>query len=492
MKGAEVGAGAAAKEHASLQSGVAWHHRSSAASTESAAFSAYLDVVRRLRAAAPGPEGADERRQLTKELASADEAIREEQAHWKGDQDRLNQQTQAIVSALSGLVLSTAGLVTGVGAAAGVTQLIWAVSAAALTTTMNKALAYKIGRTNDTTVESVLRGGLEAILTSAAGMFLAQEACLAVDLWAMEAIHRNDDAAARIFGKPALGILKGQINRTVGDVTSAGVRRALGEGSMARLGPDVVQKIKADLANLPLSVVKTFFSGVVVNGAVEGYNAVFDGIDVHQRPSSAKANLSEKDGTDRADTAHDQLYGRGVGEGASVTDWINGQGALAGGPTKAMGASESIFDGGDDGNLLLAVKTAVYEVVLGEVGAKAGAMVDAAVEGPGEAGATDKKAGRRPKSDPDDDKRVTVIVARTLAAELEQRGLPVGKGHVSRSGVRRRAMAVLDETWAVGDTKNCYHKALLAREEKIEALVRKELGVGTRTPHTADATMDLP
>lgn len=474
---------AAIKEQRYLESGMGWHHRSSASSMASAAMAKYLDIMWELNQLDADFQGKTfddrtikERKRLMGELKEALGAVRKEQAHWKGTQDRLTQQTQTIINTVTGLVLTAAGLATGVGAAPGLTQLIIAMSLATAKQGMNQ-VKRAMTRKGDSDVRDAMREMVTGVLTDTAGFMVASELTLKLDLLMMDQVHRGGPAE-QIFGKPMLAIAKNQIAKAVG-VTSEGMaNRLFADHPISRLTGDVMDELRGRIRDLPEEALRTFIAGVVAHSAMHAYNNL--GFDKHQPTTGAAALFPGG----KADAASNQFFG------ANSNDGFNGMSQFVGGPTEHMGASAFLDSRTIGRDIARAVKTTIYEEVvlstLKQTVAGATQNLTGAAVGRGAAKEARSKAPGLPGTLPRTDHLVAKSLAKTLKYAV---GMNIDDSLTTESAISDAVVAALNVRAAEAGDVRAAIKTLFARTAPI---VRKKLASAQRdaatNPPAASAT----
>jgi hypothetical protein len=408
FKGGQMKAKSEVLEQRSIESGATWDHRTTIGAQTSESLAIMLTRLRTAEDAVMKASGGQDHRGGTaradretklRALQKAQADVDQFQLDFKAAQDRLNKQTVKIVTTLLSIAITVAGLVTGLGAALGFVQLMWAVGASLLQSAVKLALEAGLGREGEHSKAEAAKDTLVQLFGDVLAATVAAELTLAIDLSGV-GIHTGT-AADQIFGKPALAFAKSQVSKAVGAVAPGIEHELFGKHPIQGLMPAIRQGLVDKVKSLPVEFVTTYLQGVVTESFRLGGKEILG--DLAWAPSGGLAsnkyvvtNDDESLDTSAVTTAQHQLFGRNLGDTSgnwmqgSAADWFNSWGIFVGSPTSDVGADTTLLapGGGDwDGKkfgsyLGASLKTVFYEeLVVARMKAKVGTASETLVLG---------------------------------------------------------------------------------------------------------------
>ncbi|MFC1750526.1 hypothetical protein ACFL2V_17160 [Pseudomonadota bacterium] len=365
-KASEVTSGVDIKQQAYLESGAKWHGFSTAGTRASAGMGSMLDKMWETQhelspmssslESAPHKAEAEKlkRTQLLDQLEAKHDDLSDSQKVWKETQDKFNKRAKQIVAAIVEMIFIAAGLFTGIGAAPGVVQIIWALGQSLIESAIDQSLSYNLSRTGDKTAAKTGKEVVTKLTGDMAGATLVAEAALAIDLLGMD-VHDTDSNAKMIFGKPALAVVKQQIKSVVSDSVEGASNQFFKQHPISSLIPDIKAALIERVKGLPPQACITYLKamgGEVCRVTSKSAAEKTGHKDLAWTPtSSPKAQGYTQDNKDEN---QDHLFS---------SDGINSWAIYQGGPSHSMGADNWMGDR-DESNAFMVVKTMFYEQLI--------------------------------------------------------------------------------------------------------------------------------
>ena len=281
-------------------------------------------------------DNIDKQMSLVKATIEEEEKLKTSQENWRDVQDRYRENTVKAVTTLVSLMVNTAGLAAGVGAATAMTQLTWALSSAAgqsaIKQAVNRALSRKGELSSATTIAEVIADTLESAVT----FFVVNESEVGLRLVASPVLDGSEKVVTR--GVVELPIAK--MKKTLGDLKD-GVVNAMKQDEFAKHPLDTLtsnfgQMLKAKIANIPKETIQKYLTTTTAESSNLIFNAITAG-NYHDTTDIIKLYRDEETGglsESKKDEALSNLFNYSEKE----TDKLNHAAQFVGGPTAQMGS----------------------------------------------------------------------------------------------------------------------------------------------------------
>jgi len=298
----------------------------------------------------------EEKELLITSLADAEGKLIKAQEKFEERKKEYDAKLTSAIVALTSAILFTLSMASGVGAAAGVVQLLWAVASTAMQTTVNTALKAVTGGDRSGTVLEQAEDAFFAALADQAGAvtgLIGANLAFALDVKALGTLSQGLDSNGKplltnwenILRTPFLKTAKGVLASTFNDIGSNFVKNLTDEKESALSDP--IGSFKdwgvKQIKNLP----KAYLKNLLMTSAATGVGALakelnWDFLKFHN-PNAAGSNRYTKEG-DREFMASDAQLNFFKNDGNTFTSWYNDWGMFDASP-KFGGAG---WNGGDD------------------------------------------------------------------------------------------------------------------------------------------------
>lgn len=286
-----------------------------------------------------------EKQTLVEQLSNADKEFRKAQERWQKTKDLFDSRVEKLITILISSAIFALTMGSGVGAAAGIVQLCWAVASGLMSQIIQESFSHHAQ--GDAFVPEAGLRTLAALAGSITGMFGA-ELAFALDVSAMDPIHKGN-VATQLFGKPAVGYAKALINSLIGSAGEKAVDYFAHEkNAFARLAPEVAYGLKDWAANAILNAPQAYLHGLLIHGArmkatATGTQSVGNlELGLGYKPSSSAASMTGGSGQDGTFASSDARVGwLGIKDGIpgdnSLEKWFNSMGQFDASPGQKIG-----------------------------------------------------------------------------------------------------------------------------------------------------------
>ncbi len=293
------------------------------------------------------PEEALEREKesLFKGLQEAEGKLQEAQEKFEERKKEYDERLAKVVAALTQAVIFTLSMASGVGAAAGVIQLVWALASKAMETAITEIVKGITSGDRSGGMREKLEDGFFTLLANEAGAItglVGANLAFALDVKALGVMSQGKDADGKallgawenILKTPFLKTARGAIKNTFEDIGSRFVKNLTDEKESALANP--IDSFKSwgydQIKNLP----RAYLKSLLMTTAATGVGALADALDWKEikfmNPDAAGSNRYTATTTDangveiannRAFAADDARLGFWGSDKEGFDNWFN-------------------------------------------------------------------------------------------------------------------------------------------------------------------------
>ncbi|MFK7798615.1 MAG: hypothetical protein AB8E82_14280 [Aureispira sp.] len=299
-----------------------------------------------------------EKEVLATGMLRAEEELEAARERFEERKAELDKKLAQAINALMQAVFFTLTMASGVGAAAGIVQLVWALSSAFMQTTISETVRMVTSGDRSGGVAEKAEDFFFAQLASQAGAItglIGANLAFALDVKALGVMSQGTGPDGKpllsswenILRTPFLKTAKGILSSTFSDIGENFVNRVANEKDSVLKDPigDLAAWGEKTIKSLP----KRYLKALIMTTAATGVGALakeleWDFLKYHN-PNSASKNRYTADGEDRAFQSSDARLGFFNSDAENFSDWFNGWGMFDASPSFGGNAG---WNGGSD------------------------------------------------------------------------------------------------------------------------------------------------
>jgi hypothetical protein len=300
----------------------------------------------------------EEKEMLAKGMLQAEAALADARQKFEERKAQLDKRLAQVINALMQAVFFTLTMASGVGAAAGIVQLVWALSSAFMQTSVSEAIRMVTSGDRSGGALEKAEDFFFAQLASQAGAItglIGTNLAFALDVKALGVMSQGTGPDGKpllsswenILRTPFLKTAKGLLSSTFSDIGSNFVERVANEKDSVLKDPigDLAAWGEKTVKSLP----KRYLKSLLMTTAATGVGALAKELDwdflKYHNPDSASKNRYTANGEDRAFQSSDARLGFFNSDAENFSDWFNGWGMFDASPSFGGNAA---WNGGSD------------------------------------------------------------------------------------------------------------------------------------------------
>ena len=299
-----------------------------------------------------------EKEVLAKGMLQAEAQLEEARQKFEERKGELDKKLAQAINALMQAVFFTLTMASGVGAAAGIVQLVWALSSAFMQTTISETIRMVTSGDRSGGALDKAEDFFFAQLASQAGAItglIGTNLAFALDVKALGVMSQGTGPDGKpllsswenILRTPFLKTAKGILSSTFNDIGQNFVERVANEKDSVLKDPigDLAAWGEKTVKSLP----KRYLKSLIMTTAATGAGALAKELDwdflKYHNPNSASKNRYTANGEDRAFQSSDARLGFFNSDAENFSDWFNGWGMFDASPSFGGNAA---WKGGSD------------------------------------------------------------------------------------------------------------------------------------------------